>query len=339
MEVLISARDARLLAGDKSVDPDEPQTKLRGGITGAETTADADDRGRRRRIGSLEVHASPGHTPGHLAFFDPRDRALYARRRVLDVRRRRHRRQVGALPAPGDGDVAQADRARVRAQPARARSRAARHRPRQGRRATPARRWTARSRAEPRVPRRGLDREQVVDAAVAIADADGLEAVTLARVAAELGVRSPSLYNHVDGHAGLLRGGRGALDRASWRRRCAAPRPGASGDDAIMAVAQAHRAYVARAPGALRRDRGRPGVREPGAPRRGRGRRRRRRDRARRRRDGGRRRHPRGARAPQRGPRVRHARGDAAGSRCASTPTRRSAGWSRRSRRGIRDRG
>jgi len=35
VEVLISARDARLLAGDKSVDPDEPQTKLRGGITGA----------------------------------------------------------------------------------------------------------------------------------------------------------------------------------------------------------------------------------------------------------------------------------------------------------------
>ena len=54
------------------------------------------------------------------------------------------------------------------------------------------------------MPRRGLDREQVVDAAIAIADADGLEAVTLARVVAELGVRSPSLYNHVDGHAGLL---------------------------------------------------------------------------------------------------------------------------------------
>jgi len=77
VEVLISARDARLLAGDKSIDPDEPQTKLRGGITGAQTrptrTVAAGD-----RIGSLEVHASPGHTPGHLAFFDPRDRALYA---------------------------------------------------------------------------------------------------------------------------------------------------------------------------------------------------------------------------------------------------------------------
>jgi AcrR family transcriptional regulator len=56
------------------------------------------------------------------------------------------------------------------------------------------------------VARRGLDRDRVVDAAVAIADADGLDAVTLARVAAALGVRSPSLYNHIDGRDGLVRG-------------------------------------------------------------------------------------------------------------------------------------
>lgn len=30
------------------------------------------------RIGSLEVVASPGHTPGHVAFLDTRDRALIA---------------------------------------------------------------------------------------------------------------------------------------------------------------------------------------------------------------------------------------------------------------------
>ena len=55
------------------------------------------------------------------------------------------------------------------------------------------------------MPRRGLDRAQVVDAAVAIADADGLEAVTLSRVAAALGVKPPSLYNHVDGRGALVR--------------------------------------------------------------------------------------------------------------------------------------
>ena len=93
------------------------------------------------------------------------------------------------------------------------------------------------------MPRRGLDREQVVDAAVAIADADGLEAVTLARVAAELGVRSPSLYNHVDGRGGLLAevAVRSTRELATSLRRAAT---GRAGDDAIMAVAQAHRAYV-----------------------------------------------------------------------------------------------
>ena len=93
------------------------------------------------------------------------------------------------------------------------------------------------------MPRRGLDREQVVDAAVAIADAEGLEAVTLARVAAALGVRSPSLYNHVDGHAGLITAVavRSMREFAATLRRAAT---GRAGDDAIMAVAQAHRGYV-----------------------------------------------------------------------------------------------
>jgi glyoxylase-like metal-dependent hydrolase (beta-lactamase superfamily II) len=30
------------------------------------------------RVGSLEVHASPGHTPGHVAFLDTRDGTLFA---------------------------------------------------------------------------------------------------------------------------------------------------------------------------------------------------------------------------------------------------------------------
>ena len=59
----------------------------------------------------------------------------------------------------------------------------------------------------------GLQRERVIETAAALADQEGLEAVTLARVAAELGVRSPSLYSHVDGLAGLRRAI--ALDGAS----------------------------------------------------------------------------------------------------------------------------
>jgi glyoxylase-like metal-dependent hydrolase (beta-lactamase superfamily II) len=75
-EVIISTRDARLLAKDKSLDPDEPQIKLRGGYPGAETrptrtVTDGD------MVGSLRVIANPGHTPGHMAFLDERDRTLF----------------------------------------------------------------------------------------------------------------------------------------------------------------------------------------------------------------------------------------------------------------------
>ena len=98
------------------------------------------------------------------------------------------------------------------------------------------------------MPRRGLDREQVVDAAVAIADADGLEAVTLARVAAELGVRSPSLYNHVDGRPDLLRAMalRGVRELAAALREAAV---GRSGADALSAAAHAYRDYATAHPG------------------------------------------------------------------------------------------
>jgi glyoxylase-like metal-dependent hydrolase (beta-lactamase superfamily II) len=75
-EVSISAREARLLKGDKTFDPGEPEDKLRGGYPGAKTTP-----GRTLvpgdRVGSLEVIAAPGHTPGHIAFLDTRDRTLY----------------------------------------------------------------------------------------------------------------------------------------------------------------------------------------------------------------------------------------------------------------------
>jgi glyoxylase-like metal-dependent hydrolase (beta-lactamase superfamily II) len=76
VEVIISTRDARLLAKDMTLDPGEPEDKLRGSYPGAKTrptrTVEPGE-----RIGSLEVVASPGHTPGHVAFLDTRDRTLY----------------------------------------------------------------------------------------------------------------------------------------------------------------------------------------------------------------------------------------------------------------------
>jgi len=96
--------------------------------------------------------------------------------------------------------------------------------------------------------RAGLTRERVIAAAAEIADADGLEAVTLARVAARLGVRSPSIYNHVDGLAGLRAGiAAAALGDLHEELRDAAV--GRTGGDGLAAVADAYRAYALAHPG------------------------------------------------------------------------------------------
>src|SRR5579872_2439262 len=76
-EVAISTRDARFIAGDRNLDPDEPQVKLRGGYVTL-TTKPTRLLKPGDFVGSLEVVASPGHTPGHVAFFDHRDRTLIA---------------------------------------------------------------------------------------------------------------------------------------------------------------------------------------------------------------------------------------------------------------------
>lgn len=96
-------------------------------------------------------------------------------------------------------------------------------------------------------PRRGpkprISREAVVDAAVAVADAEGLEAVSMQRVAAELGYTTMSLYRYVDSKEDML-----ALmyDRAM---KAEPPGPRADGDwragteawvHAVMAVYRSH---------------------------------------------------------------------------------------------------
>ena len=76
-EVAIGVRDARLLEADRSPAPGEPQVEAKGAVPKVgwkpDTLLEEGD-----RIGSLRVIASPGHTPGHIAFFDVRDRSLIA---------------------------------------------------------------------------------------------------------------------------------------------------------------------------------------------------------------------------------------------------------------------
>jgi glyoxylase-like metal-dependent hydrolase (beta-lactamase superfamily II) len=76
VEVLISEREARLLKKDRTMEPGEPQSKLRGGYPGAKTEPTRTF-AVGERVGSLEIHAAPGHTPGQVAFLDPRDGTLY----------------------------------------------------------------------------------------------------------------------------------------------------------------------------------------------------------------------------------------------------------------------
>ena len=86
-------------------------------------------------------------------------------------------------------------------------------------------------------------------AAASLADAEGLQELTLARLAERLGVRSPSLYAHVGGLDDL----RTRLATRGARELTAALQAAAAGrarTDALEAVADAYRAYAHAHPGA-----------------------------------------------------------------------------------------
>lgn len=76
--VYISERDSRLLSGDRSLDANEPDTPIKGGVpTKVKTRADVllQD---GDRIGSLLAISTQGHTPGSMSFLDTRNQALIA---------------------------------------------------------------------------------------------------------------------------------------------------------------------------------------------------------------------------------------------------------------------
>jgi glyoxylase-like metal-dependent hydrolase (beta-lactamase superfamily II) len=72
VEVLMPELDARIHAGEKVV-----EGKLPGSWPKLETVPDV-RLTPGDRVGSLEVIASPGHSPGHVAYLDTRDRTLIA---------------------------------------------------------------------------------------------------------------------------------------------------------------------------------------------------------------------------------------------------------------------
>src|SRR5436305_4681132 len=94
----------------------------------------------------------------------------------------------------------------------------------------------------------GLDQATVVEAAAKLVDEEGIEQLTLGRLAERLGVRTPSLYNHVAGLPGLKR------DLALYCLRDLLDRIlrstiGKSRAEAILALADTYRAYARETPG------------------------------------------------------------------------------------------
>ena len=93
VELISNARSLPLLQKppDVSLQPNEPQTKIRGGVPGIKsrptkllTEGDL--------VGSLRTIETPGHIPGHLSFLDERDGTLYAGDALIAVGGLHHQR-------------------------------------------------------------------------------------------------------------------------------------------------------------------------------------------------------------------------------------------------------
>ncbi|MBA4535989.1 MBL fold metallo-hydrolase [Bacillus aquiflavi] len=76
VSILISIRDSRLLMGDISLDQNEPQTPIKGGIPKNIQTKPTHLLTEGDSIGSLEVINTPGHTPGSISLLETRTHSI-----------------------------------------------------------------------------------------------------------------------------------------------------------------------------------------------------------------------------------------------------------------------
>jgi AcrR family transcriptional regulator len=102
--------------------------------------------------------------------------------------------------------------------------------------------------------KKGLTLTRVVDAAIALADAEGLEAVSMRRVAQELGVVPMTLYTYVPDKAALL----DLMLDALYLRMPRVERAGAPWRERLAEVAEENRALFERHPWAAGLSRSRP---------------------------------------------------------------------------------
>jgi Transcriptional regulator len=93
-----------------------------------------------------------------------------------------------------------------------------------------------------------LTKTAVVQAAAELINAEGSDALSLNRLAEKLDIRTPSLYNHVDGLPGLQRE-LAVMNAKLIADRLSEAAIGKSGTELFMDVAQAFRNYVKEFPG------------------------------------------------------------------------------------------
>ena len=92
-------------------------------------------------------------------------------------------------------------------------------------------------------PRSNLTKETVVQAAAELLNSEGPDSLSLNHLAEKLGIRTPSLYNHVDGLPGLMRE-LSLLNARNLAERLSDAAIGQSGPGLVMSVMQAFRSYI-----------------------------------------------------------------------------------------------
>jgi AcrR family transcriptional regulator len=118
-------------------------------------------------------------------------------------------------------------------------------------------------------PKVGLEINAILDVAGQIADVQGMQEVTLANLAKQLGIRPPSLYNHFDGLGGLRK--KMAIYGLNRLYEELAPVSiGVTGDEAVLAISKAYVNFARRHPGVyeatlMAPDMGDEGIQQAGA--------------------------------------------------------------------------
>ena len=93
------------------------------------------------------------------------------------------------------------------------------------------------------MPRKGLNKENVIRAALELIEEEGYAAFSLNALARKLGVRAASLYNHVESLDDVLAGAASAANAMMIEAEEKAM-AGKSRDEAVFALAAAYRAFA-----------------------------------------------------------------------------------------------